>query len=386
MKRSIYGYLYVTLFLWVAVACQPKKNTATTQDESVTTADTTTQSVNITYAKGISVRTPSPGIRLVDIHDPQGRKAESYRFALVSAHAEQTLIPQGYIPIQVPVSKVICMTTLQLSNFIRLNATHVVTGITSTRFLFSKTMKQQIATHHTSQIGIEGNFDTEMIMAANPDVILFSPFKRGGYDGLKDVHIPLIPHMGYKEMTPLGQAEWMKLAGMLTGKEKETNRIFAEIAQRYNRLKALTAQVKQRPTVLSGEMRSGNWYAVGGKSFMAKLFEDAGADYFLKDDTHSGGMNLDFETVYSEAAHADYWRIVNSFDGAYSYDALRASDTRYADFNAFKKKQVIYCNMRQKPFYEKMPVEPDVVLADLIHIFHPQLLPDHQPQYYERLR
>jgi iron complex transport system substrate-binding protein len=41
--------------------------------------------------------------------------------------------------------------------------------------------------------------------------------------------------------------------------------------------------------------------------------------------------------------------------------------------------------MKQTPFYESMPVEPDWVLADFIHIFHPDLLPDYQPHYYHLL-
>ena len=65
---------------------------------------------------------------------------------------------------------------------------------------------------------------------------------------------------------------------------------------------------------------------------------------------------------------------------------LKESDERYADFDAFKNRVVIYCNMREKPFYETMPVEPDVVLADLIAIFHPSLLPDHKAKYYELLK
>ena len=98
-------------------------------------------------------------------------------------------------------------------------------------------------------------------------------------------------------------------------------------------------------------------------------------------------MNLDFETVYSKTAAARYWRIVNSYDGTYSYDALRATDARYADLTAFKEKGVIYCNMRERPFYENMPVQPDVVLSDLIHILHPELLPeDYQPVFYSLLK
>ena len=101
-------------------------------------------------------------------------------------------------------------------------------------------------------------------------------------------------------------------------------------------------------------MRGGNWYAVGGRSFLAQLFKDAGADYFLKDDERSGGVTLDFETVYSQAAGADYWRIVNSYQGKFSYNTLKEEDARYVDFKAYKEKGVIYCNMREKPFYEKL--------------------------------
>lgn len=146
------------------------------------------------------------------------------------------------------------------------------------------------------------------------------------------------------------------------------------------------ARLKKRPIVFSGELRGGNWYAVGGKSFLAQLFKDAGADYFLKDDERSGGVTLDFETVYNQADDADYWRIVNSFPGTFSYEALKEQDPRYADFRAFREKGIIYCNMKNTPFYESMPTEPEIVLADLLHIFHPDLLPDHEPVYYSRLK
>ena len=237
-------------------------------------------------------------------------------------------------------------------------------------------------------IGIEGNFDNEVIMSMNPDLILVSPFKRGGYETLKDVGIPLIPHLGYKETTPLGQAEWIKFVGLLLGIEKDGNERFATIEKRYNELKELTAdgKVKKRPIVFSGELRGGNWYAVGGKSFLAQLFKDAGADYFLKDDERSGGVTLDFETVYNQADDADYWRIVNSFPGTFSYEALKEQDPRYEDFRAFREKGIIYCNMKNTPFYESMPTEPEIVLADLLHIFHPDLLPDHESVYYSRLK
>ncbi len=65
---------------------------------------------------------------------------------------------------------------------------------------------------------------------------------------------------------------------------------------------------------------------------------------------------------------------------------LGGRDARYKDFDAWKNRGVIYCNMREVPFYESMPVEPEVVLADLIKVFHPAALPDYQPVYYHLLK
>ena len=285
---------------------------------AVSVTDTTSAIVPV-YAKGYTVKYLPGNVRLVDIRDPQKEEGNTFRYALVPKGAKPAAIPDGYTVIETPVKHAICMTSLQLSNFIRLDACDYVAGITSTRHLFNKEMKERLKSGKTSKIGIEGNFDNEVIM------------------------------------------------------------------KRYIELIELVAGVKRRPVVFSGEMRGGNWYAVGGKSFLAELFRDAGADYFLKDDPRSGGVTLDFETVYSQAESADYWRIVNSYDGTFSYDALKSLDPRYADFRAFREQGVIYCNMREKPFYESMPMQPEVVLEDLIHAFHPDLLPDYKPTYYERL-
>ena len=70
---------------------------------------------------------------------------------------------------------------------------------------------------------MEGKFDPGLIFAANPQVIFTLSFKHGGHDVIKETGISLIPHLGYKELDPLGQAEWIKHIAMFTGKEKEAS-------------------------------------------------------------------------------------------------------------------------------------------------------------------
>ncbi len=376
-------YLPLLLALALMFSCGGHRNQS--EAKSGTNVNVDSASVIVPhYAKGFNV-SYGDDIALLDINDPENKEAEQFHFALVDKEYNGD-IPSGYTRLNIPVETAICMTSLQLSNFLKLGIPEKVVGITSTRHLHNEIMNRQLKDGKTHKIGIEGNFDNEVIMAINPDVIFISPFKRGGYDAIRNVDIPMIPHLGYKELTPLGQAEWIKVVGLLTGNTALANSTFEGIESRYNRLKAMVDTVRRRPTVFSGEMRGGNWYAVGGQSFLAQLFRDAGGDYFLKDNEESGGVTLDYETVYTNAAHADYWRIVNSFDGDYGYNVLKEQDNRYTDFDAWKNHGVIYCNMKEVPFYERMPVEPEVVLSDFIHVFHPEILPDHKPEYYHILK
>ena len=376
-------YIPMLLLLALLFSCGNSQNKTGLNLVMGSTADSSAM-IAPQYAKGFNVKY-ADNITLLEINDPENKEAEQFHFALVDKSFKGE-IPNGYTRLNIPIKSAICMTSLQLSNFLKLDIPELVVGITSTRHLHNQKMNQQLKEGKTHKIGIEGNFDNEVIIAINPDVIFISPFKRGGYDAIRNVEIPMIPHLGYKELTPLGQAEWIKVIGLLTGNASLANSTFEAIESRYNNLKSIVDTVKIRPTVFSGEMRGGNWYAVGGRSFLAQLFRDAGGDYFLKENEESGGVTLDYETVYTNAAHADYWRIVNSYEGEYSYNVLKEQDNRYTDFDAWKKHGVIYCNMKEVPFYERMPVEPEVVLADFIHVFHPDVLPNHKPQYYHLLK
>ena len=375
------NFVWIMVVMVLLAACNGSKGRVA-DAASGAVADTTV-SIEVEYATEFAVR-DSAGIRLVDIG---GR----HHFALIPASVTvpegSITAPEGYTPIHVPIQRALCMTALQLSNFTILDAHDFISGITSTKNLFNEDIRQRVEDGRIVKIGMEGNFDTEMVLAANPDVIFISPSKRGGYDAIKETGITLVPHLGYKELDPLGQAEWIKFVGLFIGKEAEANAIFADIEERYNRLKSQVEQLEgERPTIISGEMHYGSWHAVGGKNYLAQIFRDAGADYVIHDDETSG-ENLEFEKAYALAANADYWRILNSFPGDFSYEALRASEPRNELFKAFRERKVIYCNMRQTPYYEISPVQPDVLLKDLVAIFHPELVePDYQPTFYRLLK
>ena len=392
MKKSVF-YLMIA-----ALVCACSGRNAATKSGDDASGDSIV-AIDVKYATGFTVR-DSADVRFVDV-------GEKDHFALV--HSEEVAVPEGYVKVRVPIARTICMTSLQLSNFTALDAHDVVKGITGTKNLFNSDIRQRVDDGRIVTIGMEGEFDTELVLAANPDVIFISPSKRGGYDAIRETGITLVPHLGYQELDPLGQAEWVKFVGMFIGREREANAVFAGIEQRYNSLKARVdsimggpvadatatvsarattpvASASGRPKVFSGEMHYGTWHAVGGRNHLAQIFRDAGAEYVIDDD-ETGGEDLEFEKMYSLAANADYWRILNSYQSEFSYEALKASEPRNELFRAFKERKVIYCNMRQTAYYEISPVQPDVLLKDFVAIFHPELVePDYEPTYYRLLK
>jgi len=195
----------LTLLLLFA-SCGGRKGAPT---ENNTTVNDSVAHIVVKYATGFTVRDTAE-IRLVCV-------GKDDRFALVSTDKIQ--VPEGYTKVVVPITRTICMTSLQLSNFTVLDAHDVVKGLTGTKNLFNKDIRERVKNGQIVKIGMEGEFDTELILAANPQVIFISPFKRGGYDAIRQTGITLVPHLGYQELDPLGQAEWIKLVGMFIGKE-----------------------------------------------------------------------------------------------------------------------------------------------------------------------
>ena len=393
MKR-IRIIITVLLLGTLLIGCNSNKKISKETAADIAAITDSAALISPNYAKGFTVEYIKDGIRLVDIKDPQSDDSEKmpigYRFALVPKGLQEEiytpLIPEDYTVVKVPLERTIAMTLLQISAFTALEAHDYLTAITSTKNLFNKDLLERVKSGKLQKIGQEGNFDQELIMAANPEAIFISPFKRGGYDAIKETGITLIPYLGYKELNPLGQAEWIKFIAMFIGKEKFSNELFSQIEGNYLKMKELAAGATTRPTVFSGEMHSGNWYAVGGKNHLAQIFRDAGAEYLIDDD-NTGGVNIEFEKIYATCAKADYWRILNSFSGDFSYNALKKSEPRNVLFDAFKKKRVIYCNMKQTPYYELAPVHPDLLLKDFIAIFHPELVEeDYQPTFYKLLK
>ena len=137
-----------------------------------------------------------------------------------------------------------------------------------------------------------------------------------------------------------------------------------------------------------GAPYSGVWHVPGGGSFVAQWIHDAGGDYLWAADNSQGGIPLDTERVFLKAAEADIWLHPSFYR---SMEEMFGADPRFAKFHAAQDGHV-YNNTRQignnggNNIWERGIVRPNEVLADLIQIFHPDLLAGHAFVYYENLQ
>ncbi len=199
---------------------------------------------------------------------------------------------------------------------------------------------------------------------------------------------PVIFCGDYLEPHPLGKAEWIRFLSLFYNLEERADRFFQEIDSVYNSYKSLTEQTKNRPLVLTGLPWKDTWYMAGGESFAATLIKDAGGEYLWADSHSAEAIPLDLESVYARAVKAEIW--INP-GAATSLNELQNFDQRFTELGVIQSGMIFNNNERLNTtggndYWESGTVRPDLVLADLIKVFHPDLLTDHRLFYYRQLK
>lgn len=287
--------------------------------------------------------------------------------------------------ISLPMERVAVFSATQLNAFDKLGILDRIVGVSEAQYIVNSTVKQKIEQGEAVELAGSGSFFVEKTITVNPELIFHSPYKVTESHALDVTGIPLIPFFDYFENDPLARAEWIRFTAAFFGKDDLADSLFAEIVTQYKKYKVLAAEAKTKPTVFSDKYFNGQWYVPGGQSYISRLFQDAGADYLWSDDPHYSSFPLDYEVVFGKAHNADFWRIVGSYGDTPTYAGLEAENGLYKHFKAFQEKKVIYCNARETAYFETSPLEPQLILGDLIKAFHPELLPDYKPKYYKVL-
>ncbi|MEM9339996.1 MAG: ABC transporter substrate-binding protein [Bacteroidota bacterium] len=289
-----------------------------------------------------------------------------------------------------PLKRIVCTSTSHLPYFELLGLEDLVVGFPNVEYISSEKFNQKVQNGTLLDLGSGNSLNMEALIGLNPDaVIAFDIGTESNTLGkVKEAGIPVYYNSDFLEQSPLGRAEWIKFFGAIFGREKKADSIFAKIESDYNGLKQLTSQVKDRPTILSGVVYGDAWFAPGGQNWAATFFENAGGRYLWENDSTSGWLELSFESVYERSSKADYWLGVSTVK---SKKELSGLDVRYESFAPYIQDRVYNYNKKLGPkggidFFESGYARPDLVLADLISIIHPQLLPGYETFYFQQLK
>jgi iron complex transport system substrate-binding protein len=352
--------------------------------------DTSSAKAVIRYAHGFRIDYYDH-YKEVKILNRSGDRMDTLDYLLVR---EGNPVPPGHPGAQVitiPVRSLVVMSSMHIAQTDFVGIADRITGLGNGQYVNSLLVREGLRTGKVKQVGMDANINNELVITMHPGVLMAmsNPDAAfGQYKALIDAGVPVLPDAEWLETTPLGRAEWVKLVGALVNREDFVNKKFDSVEEAYRKLAATGSGAVVKPSVIIAMPYKGTWYVPAGESYMAQFLRDAGASYHWSDSKGTGSLALNFEAVAPEALTADYWLNVGYIN---SRNDIAAKDPRYATFHAFRTDAIYNYNNRvndlgANDYWESGAVNPQLVLADLIHILHPGLLPDDSLVYYKQVK
>ena len=385
MRYKLFNTLLATFWLFLFGCSEQKEKTAAFSSGLK-------KDSSIKYAKRFAILC-NKDLTLIYLF---GNKSNYDTTAAYLIYKDSTLIknaPKNFILIKSPCNKIAALSSIYAAMFFDLGLVNNLVAIDNIDYCNNPEIISRCNNGQIKELAKGIEMDLEQTITLHPDIV----FTFGMGDPNKDVNpkllqtiIPVAISLDHKEETPLARAEWIKFFAAFVNKQSLADSIFNSVEKNYLELKTIGEKTQTHPTVFN-EVKVGDaWYMPGGKSYVAQLLQDAGADYLWKTDNHYGSLPLSFEQVYAKAKDADYWINLSL---AKSKQDLLNYDTRDAEFKAFKN-GTVFNNTKTtnkkgySTYWETGIIYPDRVLSDLILIFHPELKSQlkNDLYYYEQLK
>lgn len=360
------------LFLLFLVSCRPKGG------------GKEGEAIPLRYATLLTME-EADSFTLVTVKDAWHAGQVLGRYVLVpSARPLPVRLPAGMV-VRTPLCRAVVTTSVHAALLCELGAARSIVGLTDTAYIIAPEVKALLRGGVRS-MGTALNPDLELLRAARPDAVFLSPFENAGHGALDRLGVPLIECADYMETSPLARAEWMRFYGRLVGRGAAADSLFRKVENRYKTLKAGAFRARSpRPAVMCDLLTGGTWYQPGGGSVTGTLIADAGGRYLWADRRESGSLPLNLESVFARARRADIWLVKYGQNAPLTYAQMARDCPQYRQFRPWQTRRVFACNTFVRPFYETIPFHPDLILRDLVCIFHPEVSPAARPVWYTPL-
>jgi iron complex transport system substrate-binding protein len=315
---------------------------------------------------------------------PAPNEHEAFRYVLVQRGTPAPPLHASDRVIEVPVENFILAHPELLGAAEILGLADRLVGLSQISGIRAPGVRAQIDRGRIARIGSGSHVDVERVIQIQPDVVLtywsVSP-KYDAHPVLDQAGIRTVVMASHWETNILATAEWMKVMAVLFNREAEANAVFGGIADRYEKLAARARVLPNKPIVLNRLPFRHIWYVVPPPDEVA----DAGGEYFWKDATRPKG--IDIETVAQHARNANVW-LVAFPTPMRTVDEFLAREPRLQLFRAVRTRDVWNYDLPEVrpdlPYHDRR-MRPDLVLADMVKILHPELVPNHEFVFFRRL-
>ena len=344
--------------------------------------------LQLSYAKSFEIQQYETH-KTLTIKNPWPGAEKTFTYALVPKGSDFKSSEDFDAIVAVPIEKIVVTSTTHIPSLEMLGEIEALVGFPNLPYISSEKTRSLIEDGAIKELGKNEDLNTEVLIDLKPEAVITFAVEGGNktVSTIEKTGIPVLYNADWTETTPLGKAEWIKFFGVLMSKEAKADSIFSKIKSNYNEAKKIAAMATRKPTVISGAMYKDVWYLPQGDSWAAQFIEDANGHYLWSDTEGTGSLSLNLESVLEKGQTAQYWIGPGQFT---SLAQMKEAHSVYQQFDAFQNESIYSFTTHKGAtggviYYELAPNRPDIVLRDIIKIFHAELLPDHQPYFFSKI-
>lgn len=365
-KRIGIVVLFLLMIVAVAVGCGKDTDSWKTTDHTISKELTYETSMKLDYATEFAVDYYDNGFTLISI-------ADGSRFLL---NTEDKEVPQDLADditvLKAPVSDIYLVASATMDMFCSIGALDSIclSGLTAEKWEIPEAKEAM----ESGQILYAGKYnapDYELICSKNCELAVESTMIGHApevKENLESFGVPvLVDHSSY-EADPLGRTEWVKLYGVLTGKEEEASKAFEEQKQYVEELS--DAEDTGKTVAFFYITTAGTVSVRKSNDYVPKMIDLAGGSYIFEnlkgEDNAASSVNMQMEEFYAQAKDADYLVYNSTIDGNLeTIEDLLGKSSLFENFKAVKNGNV-WC-IGQNLYQDTMDT------GSIIHDFHEML-------------
>lgn len=283
--------------------------------------------------------------------------------------------------------KVVCLSTTHLSFLDRLKSIHAVKGCGFTELVKNVNGVEAIRNGQIQNISKGYETNDEVVFSIMPDLFFVYPFGDDDPRRFLEKGIGCVQIAEYAEKHPLGRTEWIKVFGVFMQKESLADSVFQRVEDEYIFLmKEMNGRALSKPKVFFGSYDAGNWFAPPSNSYAAQFIRDAGGEYLFEGDTSSSNIIIPSESFIARSNEIDFWGKLLTSNQLVDISDFTMNDNRFSHVKAISSGGLFYCNTNESDYHGDALMEPHLMLADLIGIFHPGQEKLGETHYFKTLK